>query len=216
MKIHALKQLLLMLVLKLDGIHQVAASIVDADARVGLVRGAMIENQQQDDSRQLQGNSGTMGNGGIPGGGNGNGNGNKKTPSPVQAPTPNAPCGCVSCTDSILNTLANGFSCLDRITYKQVVDGLTELDACRFVSDEVSVLFYKVLLSFFYCFFLTLGRLFVCFQTSYYVPTVSSRMRTRLPSRQLRRTMLGGRKSGRSKSSAIASLGAHGFSLLLS
>lgn len=138
MKMILVSQLVLLLFV-FDGVHQVAASKTDTDTRVGLVRGAMITNHQDEDNRQLQGNSGTMGNGGGGGNGNGNGNGNKKTPSPVQAPTPNSPCGCVSCTESILSTLANGFSCLDRITYKQDVDGLTELDACRFVSDEVSV-----------------------------------------------------------------------------
>ena len=83
---------------------------------------------------------GVGGGGGGAGGGGGGGNGNgRKTPSPVQAPSPTYPCGCLACTNTVLNTLANGFSCLDRINYKQTADGLTEWNACRYVSDEVRI-----------------------------------------------------------------------------
>jgi len=71
--------------------------------------------------------------------------------SPVQAPapTPTSPrCGCDKCTDNVWNTLADGSSCGDRISFLRDSDESTlqdgginngpfdEAGACIFVSDE--------------------------------------------------------------------------------
>jgi len=59
---------------------------------------------------------------------------------PTSQPNPSSPspCGCVSCTQDILNTLAGDYSCGDRISYLQSPEGgsLSENQACIKVSGE--------------------------------------------------------------------------------
>jgi len=73
------------------------------------------------------------------------------TPAPVQlpAPTPASPrCGCESCTESVWNTLADGYTCGGRISFARDSDVATlqsvginngpldEAGACRLVTEE--------------------------------------------------------------------------------
>jgi len=55
---------------------------------------------------------------------------------PPSAPAPPPPCGVSSCTDSVWATLANGFTCGDRITWLQDVEKLDEDQACRQVASK--------------------------------------------------------------------------------
>ena len=60
------------------------------------------------------------------------------TAAPTASPVPpnGSPCNCDSCTSTVLDTLASGFSCGDRIQDVINVNGLSELNACRLVADE--------------------------------------------------------------------------------
>lgn len=76
----------------------------------------------------------------------------KPTTSPTQTPTTKPPtkspikeqeplttpekCGCTSCTDSVLNSIANGATCRGRIDWVIANDGLSEADSCKLVADE--------------------------------------------------------------------------------
>lgn len=44
-------------------------------------------------------------------------------------------CGCNSCTDAELDQMAGNFNCRQRIRALQAEEGLTEIEACREVSD---------------------------------------------------------------------------------
>lgn len=65
-----------------------------------------------------------------------------KTVSPSEVPSsiPTvltlSPCGCRACTDQILDTDADGYSCRSRIDWLQNVSGYSERDACIKVSNE--------------------------------------------------------------------------------
>jgi hypothetical protein len=56
-------------------------------------------------------------------------------PAPQPSPTPSK-CGCSTCTDDVLNTMADGYSCGDRINWLQAALGKSELDACKQVSGK--------------------------------------------------------------------------------
>lgn len=60
------------------------------------------------------------------------------TGSPITPITPAAPCGCFACDDGVLDNIARGFSCLQRIEYLQSAAGglFPELEACRIVADQ--------------------------------------------------------------------------------
>lgn len=45
-------------------------------------------------------------------------------------------CGCESCTETILQSKAGNFSCLDRIQSVQTTSNLTELEGCQRIADE--------------------------------------------------------------------------------
>ena len=58
---------------------------------------------------------------------------------PVCDPTKcNAPsmCGCTSCTKDVLDSIAGGFSCENRINWVIENKGFSEADACKLVGDE--------------------------------------------------------------------------------
>jgi hypothetical protein len=55
------------------------------------------------------------------------------TSSPVSSP-PTTTCGCSTCTDAALNTMAGAYTCGDRIDYLQNDIGFSEVDACKRVA----------------------------------------------------------------------------------
>eukprot|EP00536_Pseudo-nitzschia_multiseries_P012439 jgi/Psemu1/309135/fgenesh1_kg.477_\ len=56
---------------------------------------------------------------------------------PIAAPTPNSDrCGCNKCTEQVWNTVVDGYSCGDRITWVLGQDGNDMASACRFVTEE--------------------------------------------------------------------------------
>lgn len=50
--------------------------------------------------------------------------------------TPNQMCGCTSCTEDVLDSLADGHTCRGRIDWVVGNYGYSEADACKFVGDE--------------------------------------------------------------------------------
>jgi len=61
------------------------------------------------------------------------------SPSSVPSAKPSdTPCGCSSCTEAALDTMAGDYSCGARIDWKRSPGGgsLSEVDACEFVADE--------------------------------------------------------------------------------
>ena len=58
-------------------------------------------------------------------------------PSPTNPPKNDSNCGFSSCTDTILGSYADGYSCGSRIEWLQTAAGYNELDSCRKVSGEL-------------------------------------------------------------------------------
>jgi len=52
------------------------------------------------------------------------------------SPDETSRCGCESCTQQVLDSLADGYSCGSRIDWVILNIGLTESDACKMVGDE--------------------------------------------------------------------------------
>ena len=57
------------------------------------------------------------------------------TKSPIKEQEPSK-CGCTSCTDLVLNSIANGATCRGRIDWVLANNGLSETDSCKLVADE--------------------------------------------------------------------------------
>ena len=57
-------------------------------------------------------------------------------PSPTNPPKNDSNCGFSSCTDTILGSYADGYSCGSRIEWLQTAAGYNEFDSCRKVSEE--------------------------------------------------------------------------------
>mmetsp|Transcript_39783 Transcript_39783/g.95737 ORF Transcript_39783/g.95737 Transcript_39783/m.95737 type:complete len:538 (-) Transcript_39783:1646-3259(-) len=56
------------------------------------------------------------------------------TPSPTTSA--NRMCRCASCTEAVLKSIANGYSCVSRINWVIKNNALSEADACKLVADE--------------------------------------------------------------------------------
>mmetsp|Transcript_13782 Transcript_13782/g.22820 ORF Transcript_13782/g.22820 Transcript_13782/m.22820 type:complete len:736 (+) Transcript_13782:43-2250(+) len=59
-------------------------------------------------------------------------------PAPTLSPPSSAPCGCTSCTASVLTSVINGFRCIDIINFVIATQGMSQLGACTFASDQFS------------------------------------------------------------------------------
>ena len=66
------------------------------------------------------------------------------SPTPLPTPNPSPPpvepnsnqiCGCASCTDEVLDSIAGDYSCRNRINWV-ISQGLSETESCKIVSDE--------------------------------------------------------------------------------
>lgn len=58
------------------------------------------------------------------------------TPMLTGEPIDNTMCGCSSCTDQVLNSVAEGHTCRNRIEWIKANQGLSEADSCQIVADE--------------------------------------------------------------------------------
>ena len=59
-----------------------------------------------------------------------------KSPSAVPSPSTSSPCGCRTCTERALSTLAGGHTCGARINWVQSSLGFTESNACKLVAGK--------------------------------------------------------------------------------